>query len=106
MTSVMRCRSDCETGAPSRYTIPAIPHTASVPCCPDGVPALLGVDIGDRQTRFRAPAPDVFLRLPPCIPGPVPVEVYVVVLVEGELIVPEELSEVPVDQTLHVLAAG
>src|SRR5256886_5479294 len=62
--------------------------------------------VPDLEARLSAPTLDLGHRLAMCISGSVPVEVDMNVLFKVELLVPEQLGEVPVDQTLNVLPAG
>src|SRR5215208_3663576 len=64
----------------------------------DGEAGLVHVEVRDLEPFVRAPAAHLVLGLPVRVARRVPVEVQVVVLLEGHLLVPEELGDVPVDE--------
>src|SRR5947208_9582899 len=98
--SVMRRRTTGDTAVPSPFTIPAMPHTCSVPHCPDGEAALLRVEAINGQTGCLTPAAHLVFGVPVRVARVMPVEIDVVVFFERQVGIPERLQEVPVDQPL------
>src|SRR5256885_15587490 len=95
------------TGSPSKRKTPAIPHiTRSHFHRAHRYPTVFLTKVRDLESSLCTPTLDLSHRLAMRILRSVPVEVDMNILFKVELLVPEQLGEVPVDQTLNVLSAG
>src|SRR5688572_6777573 len=105
--SVILAMVGAETGLPSIWTTPVMPHIAgSFLGHPHGKAALLFVESGNREVSLGAPLAHLVCRLPVCVAGTIPIEIEVDVLLEGPRLIPEEFGEVPVDEALHIVLSG